>query len=421
MRKNSFAKLGFMAAAAFGASMALQGCDDSKVDVECFTPDQCDDGFVCSEDHLCVEDSETGGDLCENNDDCDEGQVCNAQNVCEDEPVSTGCEDNDDCFWNETCSEEQVCVVDPDAPECEEADHCAGGQTCEDGQCMGSLACESNETCGVFESCVEERCEALASEEHGYRLRDFKVISPDIYSPGTCSSMLNIINMAAGNLANKLDGSSYEESIVLDLVDGDVGLFEGSAEASTPHCRVEEGGLDVCYRSESALQAQLSYGLNQEPGACFERPAADGDGVVNLPQLDIPEALIPTVQADTRVGCVASEEIASLTFDFLGMALPLTGASFVAETQTDAREAGLSNGILQGFLTAEAAKATVVPEDLPFIGGQTVASLLRHGEGGCESASFGFDRGPDADGNLVDGWWFQVRFTGEKIEWRTID
>lgn len=72
-----------------------------------------------------------------------------------------------------------------------------------------------------------------------------------------------------------------------------------------------------------------------------------------------------------------------------------------------ARYAGdqLVEGLVAGFLTQAAAEATVVPADIPVVGGQPVASLLKAAD---------MDTGPGGEA----GWYFYLNYTAETVPYQ---
>lgn len=62
----------------------------------------------------------------------------------------------------------------------------------------------------------------------------------------------------------------------------------------------------------------------------------------------------------------------------------------------------LSNGLMVGFITKAAADATILPADLPVVGGMPLSSLLKDSDK---------DTGPGG----ADGWWFYLNFTASEV------
>jgi hypothetical protein len=62
----------------------------------------------------------------------------------------------------------------------------------------------------------------------------------------------------------------------------------------------------------------------------------------------------------------------------------------------------VSNGLMIGFISEAAADAIIIPEDIEFVGGDPLSSLLLEDDK---------DTGPGG----VDGWWFYLNFTAGEV------
>jgi hypothetical protein len=65
----------------------------------------------------------------------------------------------------------------------------------------------------------------------------------------------------------------------------------------------------------------------------------------------------------------------------------------------------LLNGLIRGFISETDADATILPDSLPVVGGQTLSSILPGGTGNCAGHS-DMDVGPDNE----PGWYFYLNF-----------
>jgi hypothetical protein len=99
--------------------------------------------------------------------------------------------------------------------------------------------------------------------------------------------------------------------------------------------------------------------------------------------------------------CFASGE-GAVILTVAGVDIPLTRARVAGVIQSGGRD--IRTGLLRGFVTHEAAKATVFPSGVFLVGGRTLASLLPGGEGACGTIG-GLSR---VDG--VEGWWFYLNY-----------
>lgn len=85
------------------------------------------------------------------------------------------------------------------------------------------------------------------------------------------------------------------------------------------------------------------------------------------------------------------------------------------EFQQGARYTGgltMDNGLAKGFISEETAQNLLFPNDTPFIGGQSLASLLPGGFGNCSNSD---DRDLFTDGKTM-GWWFYFNTKSDLIE-----
>ncbi|MCA9717944.1 MAG: hypothetical protein H6713_17725 [Myxococcales bacterium] len=101
--------------------------------------------------------------------------------------------------------------------------------------------------------------------------------------------------------------------------------------------------------------------------------------------------------------CFTSDTIASLDISLGDFVLPLRDVEISATYDGDP-VAGAVNGIMRGFLTETDAENTTLPDDLPVVGGNSIASLV------CKPND-------KDDNNGEPGWWFYVTFTANKAKW----
>ena len=84
------------------------------------------------------------------------------------------------------------------------------------------------------------------------------------------------------------------------------------------------------------------------------------------------------------------------------------------EAQTAFSDSGFSidhiaTGIFMGFLKESDADAIPLPDDMPFVGGQPLSSILPGGTNCCAS-------GDDRDGlGGESGWWFYFNWVGDRV------
>lgn len=120
----------------------------------------------------------------------------------------------------------------------------------------------------------------------------------------------------------------------------------------------------------------------------------------------IPDTVHPYSPPVTNsVGPCFASEPADADFD-LGFTVPLQDMR-IGGSRRDSPTPGLSNGLLYGFLTEEAANVLLVP--LPLIGTVPLSSLLPGGSGNCAAHS-------DMDEhNGVQGWWLYFNYQASEV------
>jgi hypothetical protein len=91
-----------------------------------------------------------------------------------------------------------------------------------------------------------------------------------------------------------------------------------------------------------------------------------------------------------------------VAIDASGVVLALIDARVAATYGSGDPPGTLVDGLFAGFMTEDAADATILPESLPFVGGEPLSSLLLARDA---------DTGPRGEA----GWWFYFNFTAEVV------
>ncbi len=100
----------------------------------------------------------------------------------------------------------------------------------------------------------------------------------------------------------------------------------------------------------------------------------------------------------------------SFTLDLGDFQLPFTDAEIAAQYVGDPAD-GMVEGLIHGFLTEEDGDNTILPEDLPVIGGMPISSLLPGGTMNCAKHD-------DKDMYMGNsGWWFYIEFKATKVKY----
>lgn len=98
-----------------------------------------------------------------------------------------------------------------------------------------------------------------------------------------------------------------------------------------------------------------------------------------------------------------------------GVTLPLQAVRTAATVVGSNPVTELRPGLLRGFLTEAAADATLLPAELPIIGGRPLSSLFRGGTGNCST-------GPSDKDTLdgVPGWWFYFEIRAVPVPYQEL-
>lgn len=89
----------------------------------------------------------------------------------------------------------------------------------------------------------------------------------------------------------------------------------------------------------------------------------------------------------------------SLDVSMGSFSVPLIDAQVSATYEGNAQ---LTGGLMRGYLTQEAADATILPDALPIVGGEPLSTMLSDADK---------DTGPSGE----EGWWFYLSFTAEAV------
>jgi hypothetical protein len=116
----------------------------------------------------------------------------------------------------------------------------------------------------------------------------------------------------------------------------------------------------------------------------------------------------------TPASCFASANT-TVSLNLGGVPVALSDAR-IAATYSGNPATTLVNGLLMGFISESTANTTILPSNLPLVGGQPLSLLLPGGRppgGEPNCASFS-----DIDThNGVRGWWFYLNFPARRVTW----
>lgn len=407
-----------------GALEAGELCEDGT-DVPC--PTDCDDGLACTTDLL------VGAGTCEatcmnvgitacsatsdgccapgcnaaNDADCSAScgnGVLEAGELCENgsaTPCPTSCNDGNACTTdalrgsaascNAQCGFTPITMCRATSDGC-----CAPGcNATNDGDCApvcGNRVVEAGEQCDDGNMTPGDGCEGCRTvvTPTAFRMNDLDLRDPHAFTRVFfCADITSTLNTEIQNaIRGDDDGDGFLDlSYLLVFRPLAQTAMGGTMEVRDGDCRTSTSCVGV-----SPVLATASY-RNLTTGTCLDtRPG--GTSVVR--------PYTPAV-ATPAAPCFVSDPV-ELTVTISGIAIRLREAQ-VAGTYSGSPATALSNGLLRGFITEADAAATVLPADLPAVGGMSLAAVLRGGPGNCASGS-------DQDRHPTHGvgWWFFLNF-----------
>lgn len=115
-------------------------------------------------------------------------------------------------------------------------------------------------------------------------------------------------------------------------------------------------------------------------------------------------------QPGTTSGPCFKGDPLSFILDLGDFQLPFTDATIASQYVGDPAD-GMVEGLIHGFLTEADGDSTILPEDLPVIGGMPISSLLPGGTMNCAKHD-------DKDMYMgTSGWWFYIEFKATRVKY----
>jgi hypothetical protein len=233
-----------------------------------------------------------------------------------------------------------------------------------------------------------------------------ELLQPNVYATGFCINGTGIVNdLIADELTATETNSDGEEIYSLNLVqlfrpysatasneDADIGIAECTT-ASPPVC---EEGTDG---SGNPLPLVMTTYDSAQSGNCFDPvPGTPVPGGANSPAAPCFETTPTTV-----------------TIDVAGIPIELSNASVAGAYDSGNPPSSLSDGLIAGFISESTAEGIIIPDDVDFVGGQTLASVLPGGSGSCQGNDGTLiSNGPGGD----SGWWFYLDLAATAVDWQ---
>jgi len=307
------------------------------------------------------------------------------------------CSDGNACTLDVSVSEEAGCA-------CEFIDIVDAADN--DGCCPGNLSANDDNdcapVCGNSETEVGEECDAeeQCTQECTYVPTAYRITEMVLRDPHAFAGVFFFCTDATGQTNDTIkeridtdtDGDgNLDLSIALVFRPLDQGPAGTRLDFHIADCAADSSG---CFPGANSAVAPVA---NQEEGVCL----APLPGTVDYS----PAPAQPAGQ------CFASEA-QSLTVELAGLPIALEDAQ-VAATYVDEPATGLASGLIMGFLSEEDAEKVILPEDVPFVGGDPLASLFPGGADNCSSDD-ARDVGPDGE---TLGWWIYLDFVAAPTAW----
>ncbi|MGB1278002.1 MAG: hypothetical protein ACPG77_19815, partial [Nannocystaceae bacterium] len=185
-----------------------------------------------------------------------------------------------------------------------------------------------------------------------FRINSIEIADPHFYDPILCAAdITGMVNpqLSDGVTMDTDDDGKLDLNLML-LYDGFDQNTDGDCDFATGECLVPLAD-PFCNFGDNGSAEPTSY-MNAD--ACL-MPDPD-----HLSHGDIPQVAGP---------CFTTSLLPSYTLSLGDFSLPLQNleisATYVGDPATE-----MTNGILRGFLTEEDAMSTVLPEDIPVVGGR---------------------------------------------------
>lgn len=234
-----------------------------------------------------------------------------------------------------------------------------------------------------------------------FRFTDLDLRDPHVYAK------VSVFTVDITDSGESLNGGLHEaltsdsdEDGFLDL--SPVNLFEPLDQgAATTPAKIDPGARCTAPPEEVVCEPAAPIATtanNSSSGTCLG--VLSGTTTASYS----PEVATPTAP------CFATDAM-NLTFDLTGIPLTLKGVQIAASYVGNPATAE-TNGLIRGFMSEADADATILPADLPVVGGEPLSKLL---PGGKESPA-GHDDRDVREG--VTGWWFYLNFTATRTPWQ---
>jgi cysteine-rich repeat protein len=441
-----------------GGTEPGDGCDASCMSEACTEAADCDDGNPCNGEETC------DGGFCAAGTALDEGAECDADGMaatrdicvrgacmpstCGDRYVDPGATPAEECDDGNAASGDgcDACTLESCsvASDCDDGNPCTSGHSCADGTCdLGTrrsdgTLCDADGTTATRDICFDGLCVqsacgdgyvdfgATPAEEcddgntvsgdgceadctipevptTAFRITAAELMDPHLYAEvvaGSCNDITNTVNdLIAVNLPN------YELNFVglfqpLDLRQAATPLevdFVAQCMAGTPldQCSPRTGASTIATTANNTLPADMTCLTPDASVLSYSAPVNSPGGP-----------------------CFVSDE-QTIMLSLGGVPIELQSARLAATYAGGASPTQLTNGVLVGFLSEEAARTATFDSSLPLVGGDTLYEHLADGgaEGSACTADDTFDQDDSDTFGGENGFWLFLNFEAELVDW----
>lgn len=333
----------------------------------------------------------------------EQGETCDPVATC-----PTACDDADACtndvFTGSAANCNAACAY-PAKTGCQ-ADGCcvSGCNANNDADCTavcGNSVVEVGEACDDGNTITTDACDACVLTglvpPTAFMLTDLDVRDPHMFANVFgCTDITSFVNPQFQDAIQ--DDEDTDGLLDLSLLavfrplaqtaaTGTVDFLEADCTApfSSTSCQAAVGATSVAF----------TY-TNQTTGTCLDVVPGTARATYT-PAISKPTS--PCFATDAK----------DITLDLNGILVTLKDARFGA-TYVGVPATSLTNGLIRGFLTEATAESVILPANLPLVGGDSLASVLRGYSTNCMTGS-----DMDTHPTLGSGWWLYLNFPAAKV------
>jgi len=258
-----------------------------------------------------------------------------------------------------------------------------GAEECDDGNRTPGDGCDA--------VCVTE----VVTEPTALRLTELHLREPHVFAFGfvdvtaTVNGMINdaiLQDLASTDDPETPDGL-LDFSLIALFRPYDPAAADNQLDIVVADCPAPLDGSECVLGVDQT--PVLSLATNLDSGCLDVVPGTDGGHSPGITTPDGP--------------CFVSDEE---TFDLSlgGIAIHLVDGQMGANYAGSDDDPKLTQGLMRGFLSIDAAAGAIIPDTVPLFGGLTIGEMLK-------------DTDKDTGPNGEDGWWFYMNYSAEKVSY----